>query len=71
MAKHFTITVRVIYDNETIPDNMCEQLQKHFEEYDLSNLLDDDNKQAVIDDISVDVKVVGVLPSIPSEPLRQ
>lgn len=70
MAKHFRITLRVAYENGTIPGNMREQLERRLKARDMSDLFDDDSGESIVEDWSVDVEDAGTMPSVPCEPMK-
>jgi len=70
MAKHFKITLRVAYESNTIPHDMEEQLRNRFKNGDLSDFLDDDAGESIVEEWSVEVESTGTMPSVPSEPMK-
>jgi hypothetical protein len=73
MAKHFKITLKVAYESGTVPSNIKEQLYDRFKYGDLSDFLDfsdEESGESIVEDWSVEVENAGVMPSVPSEPMK-
>lgn len=55
--KHYTITIKVAYDETTVPEDMEDQLKRNVEWcVGRQNLLNDQHEEAIVDDWKVTVE---------------
>jgi hypothetical protein len=54
--KHYRITIRVVYDEATIPADMKHELERNLDRAVSDGLLSDSNGEAEIEEYSVDVE---------------
>ena len=57
MARHFKITIRVAYEEETVPHNMQEHLDRNIARcVDREDLLTDPDREAIVETFHVEVE---------------
>ena len=56
MAKHFSINIRVAFEDGTTPTDMAAQLRKNVDKAVQGALLNDQDLESIVEDYSVDVE---------------